>query len=925
MKPVSTYRLQFNKDFTFGSARDILDYLHTLGISDIYASPIWKAKKGSMHGYDVVEPAEINPELGTPEDFKILKKLIRQHGFGWLQDIVPNHMAYSGDNQMLVDVLENGENSLYYKFFDVDWNHPHVSMHGRILAPFLGKFYQECLEGGEIKLKYNQPGFSVNYYENRLPVKMESYGRILSYGLNKIISLLGRENPDTIRYLGVVYFLRSLPSAEEIDERYYQISFVKEILWELYSSNETIKTSIDKTLETLNGIPGQPDSFNNLDIILREQHYRLSFWKVAVEEINYRRFFNINELISLRIEEEEVYRRTHSLVNKLVRDGFITGLRIDHVDGLYNPAPYLNRLKEQSPDIYLVVEKILDLEEDLPLKWPVDGTTGYEFINYLNGLFVNHSNARLFTSIYQRFTKINRMSKEIALEKKRLIIRARMAGEVERLAYLIESISSKDRYGIDITMLALKAALEEILVYFPVYRTYINRNDYSEQDRNYINHVLQKVLKDNPRFSNEIKYIGSILKMEFREHISEAQRESGLDFIMKFQQLTGPLMAKGFEDTALYIYNRFISLNEVGGDPGAFGILPDKFNQFLKKRQEHWPYSMNASSTHDTKRGEDVRARLNALSEFPEEWEENIKLWNKINKKFKKIVDGAKTPDRNDEYFIYQSIAGAFPFNENELPLFKERAKQYIIKAVREAKVHTAWIKPDEEYENTCTGFIEAILTPGSEFLSESRAFIKKITFYGVFNSLAQTAIKILSPGVPDIYQGSELWNLSFVDPDNRLPVDYNKRKELHNEIINLTDDIRDYEIKKMLKDPASGKIKLFLIYTLLKERNANKDLYEKGTYEPLSGEGELKDNIFGFIRRYNGKCAVVITGRFFSRLIPYNGEGGKDLLKETKIPFPKGNKFRSIITNEVFGSEEASDLSLLFKNLPLAVLVSSD
>ena len=922
--PNAAYRLQFNKDFTFNSAVEIFSYLHALGLTCIYASPIWHAKKGSVHGYDVVEPAEINPELGSADDFAKFKKGIKAYGFGWLQDIVPNHMAYSSENQMLTDLLENGKNSRYYNFFDIDWDHPHLSVRNRILAPFLGKLYRECLEAGEIKLSYDSSGFSVSYYENRLPLKIETYAEILSFGLNDLVSALGRENPDIIKYLGVVYFLRALPSAEELNERYYQIMFIKEILWELYSDNPFIRNTINKTIGDLNGIPGNPASFDLLNNILSTQNFRLCYWKVAVEEINYRRFFNINELISLRMEDEQVFKRTHVLISKLVNEKEITGLRIDHVDGLYDPAAYLEKLRDMNSDLYIIVEKILADDENLPVSWPVDGSTGYEYLNYLNGLFVNPENLKTVNSVYQRYIRKLINSSEVANDKKRLIIRTRMAGEVEKLAYLIEAISSSDRYGIDITMVGLKAALEEILTFFPVYRTYITEKDYSEQDKGYIDYVINKAKKDNPRFTNEIEYIGSILKLNFHEQISDEQKKRALDFIMRFQQLTGPLMAKGFEDTTFYVYNRFISINEVGCNPERFGVRPEDFHDFNIGRLERWPHSMNASSTHDTKRGEDARARLNVLSEIPEEWDEKVRLWNKINKREKKTVGQVNAPDRNDEYFLYQSIVGSFPFSEDEIPVFKERMKNFIIKAVREAKVHTAWIKPDEEYEAAFTQFVGAILTGGSKFLEDFNPFIKKISAYGVYNSVSQTIIKFLSPGVPDIYQGSELWNLSLVDPDNRAPVDYETRKKYLNGIINELNEKGSVDVLNLLKEPAPGKIKLYLTYVLLQERNKNPDLYSKGEYIPLYAVGSLKNNIIGFARKHEDKYAVILSGRFFTNILTSGGHYSPEIWQGTNITISEKRKLRNLFTGEEIVTGETLDTGVIFKTLPFAVLVDN-
>ncbi|MGE5679826.1 MAG: alpha-amylase family glycosyl hydrolase, partial [Bacillota bacterium] len=472
--PKSTYRLQFNSAFGFNAAKKIISYLSDLGISDIYASPILKAAKGSGHGYDQVDPSQLNPELGTDEDYEALVAEYKKYGLKWIQDIVPNHMAYSSENQMIVDLFENGQNSRFYNYFDIEWNHPHASARQRVLAPFLGKFYHEVLESEELKLTYDAEGFSINYYDNRFPISMESYSGILSFRLGALRNKLGKNDPSMIKYLAVLYILRSLPTVDEIDERYSQIKFVKGMLWELYNENDEIKVFIDETLKIYNGRKDSPESFDLLDRLISEQHFRLAYWKVANEEINYRRFFNISGLISLKMENEEVFNRIHSYIFKLMKEGNIDGLRIDHVDGLFDPTSYLKKLRSRTEHNYIVVEKILELQEDLPEVWPVEGTTGYEFTNFVNGIFIKPENERRFTNIYQDLTHFLTPAERVAWDKKRLIIQTRMAGEVERLAFIVESVSSKDRHGIDITMHGLKRALEEILTYFPVYRTYIN-------------------------------------------------------------------------------------------------------------------------------------------------------------------------------------------------------------------------------------------------------------------------------------------------------------------------------------------------------------------------------------------------------------------------------------------------------------------
>lgn len=924
--PNSTYRIQFNKEFRFEDARKIASYLASLGITTLYASPIFFAKTGSMHGYDVVEPNSLNPELGTTEDFIALTKEVKNNSLYWLQDIVPNHMSYSKQNQMLIDLLENGPNSRYFDFFDIEWNHPHQSVRDRLLAPFLGKFYKNVLEDGELILSYSEEGFSVRYYENELPIKVESYADILGLRLTQLRNKIGRNHPDTIKYLGLLYVLKSLPTSEEADERYYQIKFIKTMLWELYNTNETVKMSIDETIKIYNGEKGNADSFNLLDNLLREQHYRLSYWRVANEEINYRRFFNISELISLRMELESVFNRTHSLIFKLLKEDVFHGLRIDHVDGLYDPAQYLTRLKERTKNTYVIVEKILELSEELP-HWPVEGTSGYEFMNYVNGLFIKRDNENFLTKIYTNFTQFIVPFEQLMFSKKRLIITARMAGDVERLAFLIEEISSRDRFGIDITMHGIKRALEEVLTYFPVYRTYINKEDFSEQDKRIINEVFESVREENPRFENEYNYIYKLLMRQL-DFLDEDQEERTIDFIMKFQQLTGPLMAKGFEDTALYIYNRLLSLNEVGGNPDKFGFSDDEFHLFNLRRFEYWNKTMNASSTHDTKRGEDVRARINVLSEIPHDWEEKVTKWNELNRKYKTLLGKNNFPDRNDEYFLYQTLIGSFPFEEDEYESYIKRIQEYAVKAVREAKIYTAWIKPNEKYEKAYTDFIANILDNNeqNEFLKDFREFNRGVSFYGMLNSLSQLIIKITSPGIPDFYQGTELWDLSLVDPDNRRPVDYNKRLNYLEKIKNLNTSKTIHLIQELFAHYTTGEIKLFTLYRSLDFRNKNKELFINGDYKNIKIEGEFTSNLFGFSRTLNNKTVIVLVPRFFTEITqPFKIPAGENFWDNTfVIPTAANKKWINCLTGEELKSSSGRlSLKEIFHIFPYALLTN--
>ena len=637
---MATYRIQLNSSFDFQMAKNIVPYLADLGISDIYASPILKARKGSLHGYDVVDPNQLNPELGTNSRFEQLIRKLKAYGMGWLQDIVANHMAFDYENQMLMDVLENGQSSQYFSFFDIEWDHPYESIKRRLLAPFLGRFYGESLEEGEIKLRYARNGFRLHYYNQVLLLKVESYGHLLTYRLHVLKKKLGVDHPDYIKLLGILYVLKTLISTAEVNERYDQIRFIKTTLWEIYIQNQDIRKLIKENIKIFNGKRGNPESFNLLNDLLSEQLFRLSFWKVATEEINYRRFFNINELLSLKIEDEDVFNHIHSLIFKLIEGGKISGLRIDHIDGLYDPTNYLKRIRERTGELYIVVEKILDLDEEIPSPWPVQGTTGYDFMNYVNGLFCKGENEKQFNKIYANFSTLNIPYDELVCEKKRLILGKHMAGDVDNLAHLMKAISRRDRHGSDITIYGLKRALVEVMAQFPVYRTYIGKGTTNETDCSYVKVAIEKAKGSSPGLFNELQFIERFLLLDFGEYLSEDEKNQWIQFVMRFQQFTGPLMAKGFEDTTLYVYNRLLSLNEVGGNAHKFGISIVEFHRFNEKRAHCWPHSLSATSTHDTKRGEDTRARINVLSEIPRQWGGNIKTWSKVNRGKKRKIYG---------------------------------------------------------------------------------------------------------------------------------------------------------------------------------------------------------------------------------------------------------------------------------------------
>ena len=841
--PTATYRIQFSPSFGFQAANSVISYLADLGISDLYASPIFKAVKGSLHGYDVVDPNHLNPELGGLSDFEALAAELRKHNMGWIQDIVPNHMAMDSENRLLMDILENGYRSKYFQFFDVDWDHPAASLNKRILAPFLGRFYGECLEDGEIALQYGPDGFKVAYYNIAFPLRIESYLNLFK-NLAHLKRKLAEDNPDFIKLLGILYVLKTLSSSDEPEERSNQIKFIQRTLWELYNSNAVIKAFVDETLRTFNGEKGKAESFNFLDDLLSQQLFRLSFWKVAAEEINYRRFFCVNGLISLRVEDEHVLNHTHGLIFDLIERRIVTGLRIDHVDGLYDPTSYLQKVRDRAPTTYIVVEKILNLNEDLPPFWPVQGTTGYDFTNYVNELFCQKENERAFSRIYSSVTGLKNSYEDVVRDNKKLMIQEDMASDVHNLALLLKKISSRDRHGSDITLNALQRALTEVLAVFPVYRTYISQVAVSENDRKTILEAVDRARANFPALLHGFTFVRRFLLLDFPDYVSEEEKRDWLHFAMRFQQLTGPVMAKGVEDTTLYGYNRLVSLNEVGGRPDHFGCSLEEFHNFNTKKRDLWPDSLNATSTHDTKRGEDVRARINVLSEMPDEWLKKLRTWIKINRGKKKRVQGLAVPDRNDEYFLYQTLIGAFPFSDADYPDFVQRIKAYIVKAVREAKVHTAWLKPDTEYEDAYVSFAERILarSQANAFLKDIIPFCRRVSHYGMLNSLSQTLIKITSPGVPDFYQGTELWDLSLVDPDNRRPVDFEKRRAMLAGIREEEDSNIDRLIRDLLSTREDGKIKLFLIYRALKARRTHREIFQEGAYLPLESGGKIQE-----------------------------------------------------------------------------------
>lgn len=915
--PIATYRIQFRKEFNFKKAAEAAKYLHDLGISHIYASPILRAREGSAHGYDGIDATVINPEHGSQEEFRETIVLCRKFGIGWIQDIAPNHQAYCPDNPWLSDLLENGRCSEYYKFYDVNWDHYNESLKGKILAPFLGDYYGNALESGDINLEFEGGSFFLNYFNTRFPVKPESYYTILSKELELFKVYYSEENLDFLKFLGALYSAKNLPT--DPGERKLHVNFVKKMLSELVETSPIIKEYIDRSVEIYNGEAGKPESFDLIDELHSEQNYRLSFWKVASEELNYRRFFTVNDLISLNINEEEVFTAVHKFISELIKDGLVEGLRIDHVDGLLDPTRYLDQLRSRFPDLYIVVEKILEHDENMPDSWQIEGTSGYEFLNYANFLFVCKNNEREFDEIYTDFIGEKFKYYDTLSDKKKLILNKYLAGDIANLAHFANKISNERRHGADFTIFGLRRALSEILMRMNVYRTYFNAEGCRKGDIEYLLKACTLAKQNQPDFQAEISFIEDIIK-GVQEMPEGDEKDRRLYFVMRFQQLASPLMAKGFEDTFLYIYSRFISLNEVGGNPKIFGIEDEKFHEFNRFRAGRYPRTMNATSTHDTKRGEDVRMRLDVLSEIPKIWRETVQNWQKLNSRYKTETEQGASPDANDEYFLYQNMLGSLPVEEEAYDGWKERMREYITKAVREAKVYTHWLKPDEAYEGAYLSFFDSI--SGDEgFFNMLKEFAAKLHHFGALNSISNTLIKIFSPGAPDFYQGTELWDLTLVDPDNRRPVDYELRKKLLAEIEETL--VRgEISFPEMFTPTDPGKVKLAVIKKGLLARNSEPELFQHGEYEPLYAEGEYADGVVAFSRAKENSELICVAGRYWTRLVDFNFPDFSTAdWKGTKISIPTG-KWRDAISGAQFESDGALELNDLLGRMPAAALV---
>lgn len=1135
--PAATYRLQFNADFTFSDAQKLIPYLDDLGVNDVYASPIFLPRAGSTHGYDVADPTRFNSDLGSEEDFDALAAALHKRGMGLVLDIVPNHMGVNdARNGWWLDVLENGPSSQYAAYFDIQWQPIKHEMANKVLLPILGDQYGVILERGELRLNYAAGSFYITYWETMLPLSPRSYISILRHALEQMPEVVeGGEsekgaaevepssdddiplpsssmltaptvNLARMELESIITALSYLPARTERDpermaERVREKEIAKRRLDVLHTESAEFRHALEAAVAAFNGTVGDSASFDLLDALIDGQAYRLAFWRVAGEEINYRRFFDINELAAIRVEEAEVFTTTHALALRLLAEGKANGLRIDHPDGLYDPVTYFIRLQQHyltrkvreelgdaldgmhSGDadnagiergeasleaegepgaesaavdpitaaidawlqeqalqrehaqwpLYVVAEKILSESEPLPPDWAVHGTTGYDFLAAANGIFVDQRNEKTFTRIYSRFTGNRTSLRELSFATKMMIMRDSLAGEITTLANELERIGEGNRHYRDFTRGGIRTALREVISALSIYRTYIDAHqgaqlydaaeleqaqhieshtasNYAEnhdieisdaalngvevngvdenaaagavakddaavtqaetrvvappvspRDRQFIEAAVREAKRRHPLLDDTIfDYILDTLLLQNMGKFGKEDRARIAEWVMKFQQLTGPVMAKGVEDTAFYRYNRLVSLNEVGDHPSQFGLSVAEFHQEIIHRAALWPHAMLATSTHDNKRSEDVRARINVLSSLPDEWQAALRQWSRLNASKKQELDGEAAPDANDEYLFYQTLLGVWPLAPAELeqPMspwgfllqpgdsapyqeFRQRVGQYMLKAAKEAKVYTSWVNPYEEYEEALLHFVDRVLHPTTRnrFLINLAPLARRVAYYGHFNALAQTLLKLTVPGVPDIYQGNELWDFSLVDPDNRRAVNYDLRRTYLKEIKAATKRKVKGKVRyaqELVQQWHDGRIKLFVTKHTLRFRRDHDDLFTNGAYIPLETTGAASQHLCAYLRQNaQGEQAIVVVPRLVATLTKQAERPpvGAEVWGDTAILLPADHaatSYENVFTGERItpaprGKALALPVAAVLGNFPAALLAAGN
>ncbi len=959
--PTSTYRIQFNSKFTYNQAREMIPYFKSLGISHIYSSPILSTRPNSMHGYDIVDHKKINQECGTYEEFELFSDALHENNMGLIIDVVPNHMAIGKYNKLWMDVLENGPSSEFSHYFDIDWTPIKKELTGKILIPVLGDYYGNVLINGNIvfSIDLDAGKLYANYYEHEFPLNPSTYPLILEHRIEVLQARLGRENNDYLEYLSIITVFKNLPhyltkNFEEIKERIREKNIAFRRLSDLCKRNHIIKGFIEENLIDYKCSPEDNITIDRVHNLLNQQPYRLAFWRVSADEINYRRFFDINDLAAVCVEKPDVFSNTLSLIFQLIERKKIDGLRIDHPDGLLKPAEFYKKLQyEISKKInidfdtseekllgsdklpfYIIAEKILAGDEKLEKNWAINGTVGYEFLNSVNRLFINAKYENEFTNFYKSFIKESLNYSSMVIECKKLIMNSSFSGELNVLSNYLSQISEMYLLSRDYTLNSLRNALVEIISWFNIYRTYISEDEeITEFNQVHINAAIE--LSKRHSLTTDVSifdFIKEILLLEMEEDKESDKYKQILNFSLKFQQYTGPLMAKSFEDTLFYRYNRLISLNEVGSEPDSFGISIDEFHKQNINRLKQTPHNMLSTSTHDTKRSEDVRCRINAISEFPNEWTKLIKRLHNINKSKNSV-----SIDKNTEYLIYQSLIGIFPpsgISKESITDIESRLTSYVLKAAREAKTYTSWVNVNEEYEKTLAIFINQLLGFNSKhiFWKNLLPFINMITNIGYLNSISQAVLKLTCPGIPDIYQGNELNSLSLVDPDNRRPVDYNERKEKIEKIQSLIGSVNEENFKnsveKILYPVSDGNLKLLYTTTLLNFRNQEVKLFGEGEYTPIKINSKNEDNFISYIRKHENKAIIVVVPRLYREILnnELSTEIRSKIFEESFINLPEeftNYSWTSIITkNELIKNTHKIYLKQVKEdNLPIILL----
>jgi (1->4)-alpha-D-glucan 1-alpha-D-glucosylmutase len=877
--PVATYRLQLHADFGFDAAAEVADYIRRLGVSHVYSSPYLQAAPGSRHGYDVVDHHHVNDELGGSEAHARFSTRLIECELGQVLDIVPNHMAMSGRrNRYWWDVLENGPSSRYSTYFDIDWQSHEEKLRNKLLVPILGDHYGRVLERGEILLKRCDGEFFFKYFDHELPASPRSLPSILAAAARDTGSDYLAFFADSLSRLPHA----SLTDRASVTERHRDKSVIADLLERLFNETPFIAEAVENALKAIN------NNVDRLDAILEQQNYRLAYWQTAKEELVYRRFFDVNTLVGLRVENPQVFSDTHALILRWLREGTLDGIRVDHPDGLLDPRGYFERLRGEASDVWILAEKIIEPGESYRREWPIDGTTGYDYLNQAGGLFVDSSNEEALTKIYSDFTGETADYAAVFREKKHTVMRDLLGSDVNRLTSLLTGIFESHRDRRDYTRSDASRAIRELVACLAVYRTYVSpdRDEITEDDERYIDRAIECAKKNRPEMDPDLfEFIRDILLLRVRGPMEA-------EFVMRFQQFTGPAMAKGVEDTVFYCFNRLLALNEVGGDPGCFGVSPQDFHAFCAQVQRSRPHTMLASSTHDTKRSEDVRMRLCLLSEIPGQWQKAVARWSSHNAKYKAANE---CPDRNTEYMLYQTMLGAWPIGMDRLWPFME-------KATREAKRKTSWLAPNEQFESATRQFIESLYRD-EEFLRDFEKFVQPLIAPGRVSSLALALLKLTSPGIPDFYQGSELWDLSLVDPDNRRPVDYALRKRLLCQMQHLN-------VEQVWQRIDEGLPKLWTIHHGLRVRREHPECFgENGAYTPLAATGPKSTHALAYLR---GEKAMVLVPRLAMKLA--------DTWADTRLEIPPGT-WRNELSGASFtgGSVEIANLLEAF---PVALLI---